>query len=287
MRKSTLVGMTTLIMAAVVGIGYAQDTTPAPTGTPVPPATADSTTQTKATRAWLGVAITDTTDGVSVERVQRGSAAEAAGLLAGDVIVSVNSTDVATGADLRALVEAAAPGDILSLGLQRGEDEITVAVTLTSRGAGRSASIPTDPLEAAEWVLSADLNTGEAGYEVVALSGRSHFALVAGDVVTDVNGEPIATVDWATLLTATDAATPVTLTVQRNGETVSIQGNLSFRGGHGGRGRGDKGGMGGGRRDRGGNDLPGSNGQETAPVVPGTQPGSSDTAPDTSSSNSF
>src|SRR4051812_46526873 len=109
MRKWTVVGMTTLMIAASAGAGYAQDTTPtAPAASATAEATAEATTeatetavQPTATKAWLGVAMTDTPDGVTVEQVMRGSSASAAGLQAGDIILSVNGSDIETGAALK------------------------------------------------------------------------------------------------------------------------------------------------------------------------------------------
>jgi membrane-associated protease RseP (regulator of RpoE activity) len=292
MRKLTRAGMATLMLAVVVGSGYAQDTTPAPTGTPVP-----ATTETVSQKPWLGIAISDAEAGVTVNRIQRGSSAETAGLQQGDVILSVNGTDIASGADLKALVDAAAVGDVLSLSVQRGEETVTVDVTLGSRDDVRGDRMPMDALTAAEWAVGADLTEGDAGYEVVTGMDQTRFELVAGDVITAVNGEAIADVDWAALLVPTTPgeANTITLTVQRDGSEITLEGQLMFggRGGHG-HGRGDKGGMGG---DRDGA-FPGGPGrdngpQDNAPVAPDNAPatpavpGSSNTTPNTSGSSSL
>ena len=60
--------------------------------------------------AFLGITIEDAQGGVRVRGVLGGTAAEAAGLAAGDLITSLNGTTVATGDDLRTVVLALVPG---------------------------------------------------------------------------------------------------------------------------------------------------------------------------------
>ncbi|HYA68614.1 MAG TPA: trypsin-like peptidase domain-containing protein [Acidimicrobiales bacterium] len=84
-------------------------------------------------RAFLGVAVTDSgsssstggfggtgngssVTGAYVERVQSGSAAENAGIGAGDVIVSVGSTTIGSAADLSATLATYHPGDTVTIG---------------------------------------------------------------------------------------------------------------------------------------------------------------------------
>jgi putative serine protease PepD len=87
-------------------------------------------------------------DGVAVVEVQPGSAAADAGLKAstgtksvngqsyptgGDVITEVDGTKVETSADLKAAIDAHAPGDTVELTVVRGGDTRTVTVTLDAR----------------------------------------------------------------------------------------------------------------------------------------------------------
>jgi len=84
-------------------------------------------------RAFLGVAVTDTGSssglggfgstgggstvaGAYVERVQSGSAAENAGIGAGDVIVSVGSTTIGSASDLSTALSTYHPGETVTIG---------------------------------------------------------------------------------------------------------------------------------------------------------------------------
>jgi len=87
----------------------------------------------KAQHALLGVGVRTGANGVVVADVQSGSAADAAGLTAGDVIVEVDGRSVTTAARLRALVDSHAPGDKLTLTVHRSGDTKTLTATLGSR----------------------------------------------------------------------------------------------------------------------------------------------------------
>ncbi len=70
--------------------------------------------------------------GAMVESVTPGGAAEAAGLQAGDTITAVNGKPVADGTELIVAVRANAPGDQVTLEVQRGGESYDVSLTLGS-----------------------------------------------------------------------------------------------------------------------------------------------------------
>jgi len=74
--------------------------------------------------------------GALVESVASGSPADKAGLQAGDVIVAFNGNSVGSAQDLSTLVQKASPGQNATLTVWRGQQKITVNVTLTSAPAG-------------------------------------------------------------------------------------------------------------------------------------------------------
>ena len=94
-------------------------------------------------RAYLGVSTQDVTlrsrdrmwyysDGtrcVMVERVTSGSAAEQAGIQAGDLILKLEEKQITSGDDLSAAIGEYKPGDRATLTLQRDGKELTVTVT--------------------------------------------------------------------------------------------------------------------------------------------------------------
>ena len=286
MRKVAVYGASALlVLSSVVGISYAQDTaTPAPSATEVA-APALAPIQMSA-RTWLGITVSDEGTGVTVKRVSPGSPAETAQLQADDVILSVNGTTVDTAEELRAIIDAAASGDVVTLSVQRGSETLSVDVMLatSSEPLGRmgqgAPALPTDSLQAAEWVLHIQLEAVDGGYQVTVVNGSSSAAtLVVGDVITEVNGTAIDSVDWATLIvppTATPTAPTVTLTVLRDGTETTIEGQLMRFGGRGGRGgqpgNGGPGGRGGNNGQPGNGGPNNNNGQPPAPANGNGQP---------------
>jgi putative serine protease PepD len=87
----------------------------------------------KAQHALLGVTPADTTNGVRIATVKSGSAADDAGLKAGDVITGVGSAQITSSAQLRAIIAGKQPGDALTLTIKRDGASKTVHVTLGAR----------------------------------------------------------------------------------------------------------------------------------------------------------
>jgi len=78
-------------------------------------------------REQLGVTATE---GALVVGVVPGSGAEAAGVRTGDVITAVGDTPVHDPDDLSDALASAAPGDVVDVHVQRGDDSITLRATL-------------------------------------------------------------------------------------------------------------------------------------------------------------
>lgn len=99
-------------------------------------------------KAYIGVEVEDETaaiqqaygfvpsTGAVVVSVDSGSPADNAGLEQGDVIVSYDGKAVTTAQDLTSDVQASSVGDVVRLGLWRGDQKITVSVTLAQAPAG-------------------------------------------------------------------------------------------------------------------------------------------------------
>ena len=87
----------------------------------------------KAQHALLGVTPADTGNGVRIATVKSGSAADDAGLKAGDVITAVGSTEITSSAQIRAIIAGHQPGDGLTLTIRRDGSSKTVHVTLGAR----------------------------------------------------------------------------------------------------------------------------------------------------------
>jgi predicted metalloprotease with PDZ domain len=236
MRKWIVAGSALMMMAAIVGASYAQEATPDATATAE---AAAPLAPLAPTRPWMGISLTDTTDGVTVQAVAAGSPAETARLQGGDVIVSANSTAITNVSDLQNVLASAQTGDVISLLVKRGTNQITVQVTLTARptagGRPQPPNIPAGSLQAAQRILHVNLQAANNGYQVTAVDQRNPFQLAVGDVITAVNGSTIASADWGTLLAPNNGNDTVTLTVTRNGQETTLQAQLLRFGGRGGR----------------------------------------------------
>lgn len=84
-------------------------------------------------RGWLGVSIQDSEDGVLVVDVRADGPAATAGIQGGDVVVSIDGALVEGFAGLRRELEKTRVGETVSVGVQRGGDELRFAVTLGER----------------------------------------------------------------------------------------------------------------------------------------------------------
>ncbi|MCL4251652.1 MAG: PDZ domain-containing protein [Anaerolineae bacterium] len=278
MRKFSLIfGVALIVFALTAGAIFAQDATETPS----------AETQATAT-AWLGVAIADQDGQVIIARVQSGSPADTADLQVGDVVVSFNGEAVSAAADLSDMVKAAAPGDAVTLEVERNGETVSVDVTLGTapdvyaRGPfGRGQmGVTIDSLTLAEHLLNADLEEADGGYAVVdTLATRNPFQLEIGDVVTAINGVAITDFNMQTLMTSMmqSGDHTLSLTVTRNGETVTLEGDMMdgmFGMGPGfGRdfdhGFGPSGGFGQGFGPRGGRGgMPFGNPNDTTPATP-------------------
>jgi len=75
--------------------------------------------------AFCGVKV-----GVQLATVATGSAAYYAGLRVGDVLLTINAEPLPSFAELRRHLDAASPGDTMTLTLRRAQQEMTVTATL-------------------------------------------------------------------------------------------------------------------------------------------------------------
>jgi putative serine protease PepD len=88
----------------------------------------------KAQHALLGVSVqTSASGGVKVGSVSAGSAADSAGVKAGDVITAVDGTKVTTAEKLRAIIAGHKPGDSITLTIERGGSAKTLTATLGAK----------------------------------------------------------------------------------------------------------------------------------------------------------
>ncbi|WP_135451164.1 Do family serine endopeptidase [Tabrizicola caldifontis] len=190
-------------------------------------------------RGKLGVAIQDLTPdlaeamaldaeaGVVVGSVEPGSAADKAGLRAGDVILSIDGHTLRGSADLRGRVGMKRPGDEVTLDVLRGQERLRIAARLDELGAG-GATLQSGAGGEVELsgLLLRPLDPDMPGYglveglSVVSVAPQSpaeRAGIRPGDVVLAVNRRPVATPE--DLAAALDASrgNAVALLVWRDG----------------------------------------------------------------------
>lgn len=167
-------------------------------------------------RGKLGVAIQPVTNelaqsfgldrpgGALVLTVERGSPAEQAGMLPGDVVLAVNGQPIDANVDLARIIGDFRPGQTVSLRVWRQSASRDIQVTLADleaqettakRGEKPAAATadrfglslrPLNAAEAQELQVRGGLVVGEAG-GIAARAG-----VQSGDVILAVNGEPVA-----------------------------------------------------------------------------------------------
>jgi serine protease Do len=169
-------------------------------------------------------------EGALVANVEKGSAAERAGLQAGDVIRGANGRPIVASGDLPAIVGLSRPGDRLALDvwrqgrklqltaeLTRTADKVAAAATPEAADGGRLglAVRPLDPQERQQSGL-------RTGVVVEGVSGPAEAAGVEpGDVVLAVNGTPVASVEQVQAAAAKSQKS-VALLIQRGGDKIFV-----------------------------------------------------------------
>ena len=201
----------------------------------------------KVTRGYLGLSVQEATPaivralGATVDRgivvvdVAPDGPAAKAGLQRGDVITKVDGTPVGDVGHFRNLIAATPPGSRLSLAFVRGDREQTVTVEageLSDRAAvPASADAPAGPLGLSvieptpELTKRLGLPPGTQGVVVqeVLPGGRAAQAgLRPGDVILEVNRQPVRTVEDFTRALTQARDQPLVVLVNRRGNVAYI-----------------------------------------------------------------
>ncbi|MEZ5810899.1 MAG: Do family serine endopeptidase [Rhizobiaceae bacterium] len=178
-------------------------------------------------RGWLGVSIQpvtpdiadslglDGTDGALVSDAPTDGPAHAAGIGAGDVIVSVNDNKIASPKELAKRIGSITPGTGVEIGLWRKGKTETVSVELgTLPGIEKRASLTEPDKKEADVVQGFGLTVAPAedgeGVVVTNVDTEGEAAsrgIQVGDTIVSVNSEPVSSADdiAETVKAATDA----------------------------------------------------------------------------------
>jgi len=197
-------------------------------------------------KAYLGVRIADSDDGVTVTAVEPGSPADEAGLRIGDVIEAVDDTAIESAEQLVEVIGGYAPGDTITLTISWRGDSREVTVTLAERPAAQPSPVPGLRDRARDRLhqnmpavrgmlnlLGLELQISDEGIVVENIAEDSPLAdsgLQEGDVITAINGEVVTDLGpWEIMkaLRGTAEDQTLTLTVQRDGEEVTVEIDLS------------------------------------------------------------
>lgn len=242
-----VVGMNTAIFSpsgGSVGIGFS---VPAQTINTVITQLRDTGT---VARGWLGVSIQPVTEdlapalglptpqGAIVAEVLPDSPAQAAGLQSGDVILSVNDAKVEATHGLPTLIAAIPTGEAARLSVLRGEERLTLDVTIgtltpeklqrASATLDESAPLATPlgitvaPLDA-QGAAALGLSGGGVMVSAVDPGSLNADRILPGDVITEAAGQPVNSP--AALLAAIEresGKTALLLKITREGKPLFI-----------------------------------------------------------------
>ena len=170
--------------------------------------------------------------GALVNAVEKGSAAERAGMASGDVVLAVDGHAIDMAGDLSAFVGLARPGDQIELVLWHHSERRTVQVQLDDTKAHEehkqqaAAATPNDRLGMALRPLRPDerreAGTGSNGLVVEGATGAAARAGVQpGDRLLAIDGQPVSSVAQANSL-AGRADKAVAILLQRGGMKLYV-----------------------------------------------------------------
>jgi serine protease Do len=171
-------------------------------------------------------------DGALVSNVERGGAADKAGIKPGDIVRKVNGQPIASSGDLPSMLSMAKPGDRAAFEVWREGKVVQLNATLgnandkADRGERELASAdkgsklglslrPLEPMERRQSGIASGLVIEDTG-GAAAIAG-----VEPGDVLLSVNGKPVSSVDQVRDLVG-KASKSVALLIQRGNDKIFI-----------------------------------------------------------------
>ncbi|PJF20942.1 MAG: hypothetical protein CUN56_13615 [Phototrophicales bacterium] len=203
-----------LIFALIISLSsmvMAQEETPEPTSPDAP-------------RPFLGIQFDPNDEAITIQ-VLPDSPADEAGLQDGDVITAINGEPV-TVQTIRDVVNSFAVGETITVTITRDDESLDIDVTLGERPTEPQITLRTPPINMHGAFLGVRVNETDEGLvvdEVIEGSPAQAAGLQVGDILVAINDEDITTPEsLITALLANIQEGQVTLTVERDGETLEI-----------------------------------------------------------------
>jgi membrane-associated protease RseP (regulator of RpoE activity) len=273
MKHLRIVLAVAIMAFAAFGVAAAQDATStplpetaAPEATAVPEVTtvpdAEVPGTATASSPFMGIQFDAADHGVEVIAILPGGPAEEAGIEVGDVVTAINGVEVSED-NVRETVQGFVVGDTVTVDVMRDGEIVSLEVTLGEAPADGvipgTAAVPRFEMFEVErprlGIIIGDSETGVLVNEVEADSPAEAAGIEAGDVITAINNEAVATPQEAAEAVAQAVANAVvgefdvTVTVTRGEETLDLVATLvkpempaiPDMPGFGGRGRDDRG----------------------------------------------
>jgi serine protease Do len=171
----------------------------------------------------------DHAHGALVEDVEQGSPADKAGIKSGDVIVAVEGQDVPHSSDLPRMVAMHAPGSQVKVTYLRDKKTHDATLTLAplqnegeqARGSepGNRGNETSQPSSSALGIAVSD-DGGQVTIERVSPEGPADGKLRAGDVIEEINHQPVTSAsDLSSKLRAAPGDKPVLLRVKHGDQS--------------------------------------------------------------------
>ena len=175
----------------------------------------------------------DSPEGALVANVERGSAAERAGLKSGDIVRKANGQPIIASSDLPGMLAVSKPGDKVALDVWREGKIVRLNATLANasdkperaeraelaaadNGAKLGLALrPLEPVERRQSGLPSGLVVEDAAGAAIAAG------IQPGDVLLSVNGKPVSSVEQVRDLVAKSSKS-VALLIQRGSDRIFI-----------------------------------------------------------------
>ena len=175
-------------------------------------------------RPFIGVTVEQVDEGLLITSVQDDSPASAVDLQVDDVIVAVNGTTLTTQDEIVAILAEMSIGDEISIEILRGDETVSVDVTLGERPQVETSRAPR--LFASPTDGDIGISITEDGITLHSLSEESALfeaGLREGDTITAINGEAFSIDGMRVMLEAAVSGDDLTLTIMRDDETIDLE----------------------------------------------------------------